>query len=70
MAAHERLRTVKQLAAEAKFVTEAQLRWWIFHAEDYGLTPAIVKIGRRIYIDIVEFNEWLEKQRMAPRLAA
>ena len=27
------LATVKQVAAEAPFITEATLRWWIFHAE-------------------------------------
>lgn len=64
------LRTVKQLTSEAKFITEHKLRWWIFHAEQNGLEVALVKIGGRIYIDLDEFNKWLERQRMAPRMAA
>lgn len=42
------LATVKQVAAEAPFITEATLRWWIFHAETNGLKPALLKIGGRL----------------------
>lgn len=42
------LATVKQVAAEAPFITEATLRWWIFHAETNGLKPALLKIGGRV----------------------
>lgn len=61
------LATVKQVAVEAPFITEAKLRWWIFHAETNGLKPALIKIGGRVYIDRAEFNKWLEGQRMAPK---
>ena len=64
---YKELRTVKQLAAEAPFVTESKLRWWIFHAETNGMAPALIKIGGRVYIDRAEFNKWLEGQRMAPK---
>ncbi|MET4103984.1 hypothetical protein ABIE58_003432 [Roseovarius sp. MBR-78] len=64
---YKELRTVKQLAAEAPFVTESKLRWWIFHAETNGMAPALIKIGGRVYIDRSEFNKWLEGQRMAPK---
>ena len=47
-------------------ITEATLRWWIFHTETNGLKPALLKIGGRVYIDRAEFNKWLEDQRMAP----
>ena len=59
--------TVRQVAAEAPFITEAKLRWWIFHAETNGLKAALIKIGGRVYIDRAEFNKWLESQRMAPK---
>ena len=39
------LATVKQVAVEAPFITEAKLRWWIFHAETNGLKPALIKIA-------------------------
>jgi len=63
---YRELRTVKQLAAEAPFVTEGKLRWWIFHAETNGMSQALVKIGGRVYIDRPAFNKWLESQRIAP----
>ncbi|MAO39219.1 MAG: DNA-binding protein [Pseudohongiella sp.] len=62
--------TVKQLADEAPFLTEAKLRWWIFHAEEYGLTAALVKIGGRVYIDKVAFNNWLGNHTLAERKSA
>lgn len=63
---YRELRTVKQLAQEAPFLTENKLRWWIFHAESNGIGTALVKISGRVYIDRHEFNRWLEGQRMAP----
>src|SRR6056297_1722915 len=59
------LRTVKQLAEEAPFVTESKIRWWIFHAESNGFDAAMLKIGGRVYIDKAAFNEWLESHRVA-----
>ena len=70
MVDYTELRTVRQLATEAPFVTESKLRWWIFHAETNGLKPALLKIGGRVYIDRAEFNIWLESQRMAPKRPA
>ena len=61
------LRTVKQLAQEAMFVTENKLRWWIFHADKNGFQSALIKVGGRVYIDRMEFNRWLEAQRIAPK---
>jgi hypothetical protein len=62
--------TVKQLAGEAPFLTEAKLRWYIFHAEEYGLSKALIRIGGRVYIDRVAFNSWLEGFRDIPRKVA
>jgi len=59
------LRTVKQLADEAPFLTEAKLRWWIFHKDKNGLNSALIKVDGRIYIDRTRFCEWLESQRLA-----
>lgn len=64
------LRTVKQLAAESPFLTEAKLRAWIFHADTNGLARALFKIGGRVYIERLEFSQWLEGQRMAPKLGS
>ena len=57
------LRTVAQLADELPAFDEPALRRLIFHAESNGLSPAIVRIGRRVYIDIDDFNQWLDDRR-------
>lgn len=59
------LRTVKAFASESPF-TEAQIRWWIFNAESNGLAPALVRIGRRIYIDVDQFDAWIDRQNPKP----
>lgn len=57
------LTTVSKLAADSPF-TEAQIRWWIFQANTNGLATqkAIVRIGRRVYIDTAAFDRWIESQ--------
>jgi len=65
-ASFEDLRTVKQLVSEIPFLTDQKLRWYIFNAETNGLLFAIVKISNRIYIDRIEFANWVESHRMAP----
>lgn len=60
------LKTVEQVAEESSF-SEDQLRQWIKRAEELGLAPAIVRpVPRRVFIDIDEFNRWLEGKRVAP----
>lgn len=57
------LKTVSQFAGSTPF-TEAQLRWWIFHADSNGLAEAgaVVRIGRRIYLDTDGFDRWITCQ--------
>lgn len=65
-ASYKELRTVKQLANETPILTEAKLRWYIFHAETNGMASSIVKISSRVYIDSVAFASWVESHRLAP----
>lgn len=67
MVDYTRLRTVKQLAAEAPCFTEGKLRWWLNDRDINGLKRAVIKIDGRVYIDVPEFQKWLESQREAPR---
>ena len=60
----ERLLTVKQLADASPAFTEASLRWQIFNSTTNGLDRALVKVGRRVLIDVAEFELWLEQQRV------
>ena len=61
---YKNLRTVAQIARlAAPIITEGKLRWWIFHASQNGLAKAIVRIGGRVYLDVEQFNNWLDTQR-------
>lgn len=55
------LKSVPQLAEVTPF-SEAQLRWWIFNEKSNGLSDrkAIVRIGRRVYVDVGRFYEWID----------
>lgn len=57
------LKTIPELAAGGPF-TEGQLRWFIFQAAGNGLTQAdaVVRVGRRVYIDVDRFGDWIDKQ--------
>ncbi|MEX5514947.1 DNA-binding protein [Pseudophaeobacter sp. 1A09344] len=65
-ASYKDLRTVKQLVIETPILTEAKLRWYIFHAETNGMASSIVKISNRVYIDRVAFATWVESHRLVP----
>ena len=56
------LQTVPALVAEGPF-TEGQLRSWIFAATANGLdaADAVVRVGRRVYIDVDRFEDWIER---------
>jgi hypothetical protein len=72
MEVSQQLRTVKQLAEELKPTggfTQASLRWLIFNCNSNGFDQAIVRLGRKIYIDRERFGEWLEGQRGGRRAA-
>lgn len=58
------LQSVAQFCADSPF-TENQVRWWVFNASDNGLTAAdaLIRIGRRVYIDVDGFDRWLVAQQ-------
>ncbi|HZF97638.1 MAG TPA: DNA-binding protein [Pseudoxanthomonas sp.] len=57
------LKTVSQFATDSVW-SEAQLRWMIFHAATNGLqqSGAVVRCGRRVYLDEAAFDRWLVSQ--------
>ncbi len=59
----ESLRTVAQLAEELPAFDEPSIRRLIFNAQEIGLAHAIVRIGRKVLIDITDFNRWLDERR-------
>ena len=71
MVQFDNLRTVRQIVEASKkasgdqnpAITEGGLRWLIFRADQNGLAEAIVRVGRRVLIDVEAFNRWLEQGR-------
>lgn len=65
----QNLFTVQKFAERGPF-TEAQLRWMIFNATSNGLAAAgaVVRIGRRVYLDADRFGDWIAQQQ--PQQAA
>ncbi len=63
------LQTVQAFANAGPF-TQGQLRWWIFQSETNGLAAAgaIVRVSKRVYIDVERFEAWIESQNQ--RVAA
>ena len=59
----QRLRSIKELASPNSPFSEASLRWMVFQAEQNGLGGAIVRVGRRVLIDVDAFDEWLASGR-------
>ena len=57
------LKAVTPFAVESPF-SENQIRWWIFNAATNGLSAqdAIIRVGRRVYIDVDAFDRWIEAQ--------
>ena len=58
------IQSIAQFSADSAF-TENQVRWWIFNAAKNGLadSAAIVRMGRRVYIDIDAFDRWIDAQQ-------
>lgn len=65
------LKTVTAFADNGPF-TENQVRWWIFQSTNNGLgaSGAIVRIGRRVYLDVDRFDAWVESQNRQSAQAA
>jgi hypothetical protein len=63
------LKTVAEFAAAGPF-SQGQLRWWIFNAANNGLSHAIVRVQRRIYIDVDKFEAWIDSQNQQTPVAA
>jgi hypothetical protein len=56
------LATVKQFTSLNPAFSEGGMRWMIFQAKTSGLESALVRIGRRVLIDVDAFFEWVKSQ--------
>lgn len=55
----KQLRTVEQLAAECPALTVRTLRYWISRADELGLGGAVLRVGRKVLVDVEAFERWL-----------
>lgn len=64
----DRYFTVKQLVKLEQFgwLTEASLRQLLFLGNENGLNKsgAILRLGRKILIDVTKFHEWVSRHRI------
>lgn len=76
-----RLFPVKQVPKQSgyEWATESSLRHWIFEAEDRvsasgyeiagnGFASAIIRIGRKILIDLDQLDVWIETHRLTDKI--
>jgi hypothetical protein len=56
---------VAQFHQEHDEFSQSALRWRIFKAQDNGLQQAgaVVRVGRRVYLDPERFFAWIESQQ-------
>lgn len=59
------LMTVRQFCEANPAFTEGSIRWLLFNRETNGLAVALVKKGRRLWIDADAFFDWLEESEPA-----
>lgn len=59
--------TVPKLAEKYKSAgfTVAGIRWQLFNREHNGFNRCVVRVGRKVLIDEIEFVAWLRSQREA-----
>ena len=52
------LLTVDQFCKKHSWPPPGGMRWMIFKAKENGLSPALIRIGRRVLIDVDAFFKW------------
>jgi hypothetical protein len=59
-----KLQTIAQFCADSPF-SEHTVRWWVFQADHNGLAEigAIIRIGRRVYLDSERFEDWINTKQ-------
>ncbi len=43
-------------------ITESSIRWLIFNAKENGFSTCVVRMGRKVLIDLDRFEAWLDNQ--------
>lgn len=61
MIQNARFLTVRQISEINPAFSEASLRWLIFHRQKNGFSACVRKIGRKVVIDAIEFEKFVER---------
>lgn len=59
----KRLTTVKQTAELYPAFPSSSLRWLIFNKQTNGFAKCIRKIGRKVLIDLDQFESWVDSHK-------
>ncbi|MCK4870026.1 MAG: DNA-binding protein [Gammaproteobacteria bacterium] len=59
----KRLATVNQMAELYPSFTQSAIRWLIFNEKINGFTKCLRRIGRRVLIDLDDFEHWIDMQQ-------
>jgi hypothetical protein len=54
--------TVKQFCQRYPAFSHGGMRWLLFHRKENGLEHAVLKVGRKVLIDVDQFFVWLAQQ--------
>lgn len=54
--------TVKQVPSRYPAFTEGSIRWLIFHEKTNGFYRCVRRIGRKVLIDLDQFESWIDEQ--------
>lgn len=59
-----RLSTVKNIPNKYPDanISESSVRWLIFNAKENGFSSCVVRMGRKVLIDLDRFETWLDNQ--------
>lgn len=55
--------SVRQLANAYPAFTQSAIRWLIFNEKNNGFGMCIRRIGRKILIDLEQFEGWVDRQQ-------
>lgn len=55
--------SVKELSKLFPSFSEPSIRYLIFNAKQNGLQPCIRKIGKKILINLNDFNHWIDSHK-------
>lgn len=55
--------TFKQAALRYPAFTESALRWLRFNGCENGFDSCVIKLGRRVLLDVSAFERWIESHR-------